>query len=93
MADAEITARQLRLIIEILCRNAAELLSKGHHALKTGEESTEEKTSASGTDGVTPDLVELFVRFRAIAQTAESRAALITLQSQFEILFSVRIMV
>lgn len=91
LADGEVTANQLRLILQILGRNGVELLSKGQHVLKTGQEPSGQEEAAS-SDG-DADLVELLGRFRRMAQTAAGRAALSELKAKDDCPPMVRIMV
>lgn len=90
LADADITANQLRLVIQLLGRNGAELLEKGRRVLATGSPEAEE-----GSDPEMPsqDMIELLLRFKKMAQTAEGRASLRKLKEQDGCPSVVRIMV
>lgn len=82
LADGEVTASQLRLIIQILGRNGAELLLKGRQVLQTGSVQAEEEKKDTEADVPSADMIQLLLRFRRMAQTAEGRAALVALKSK-----------
>jgi len=87
LADSTLTPKQLRLILEILGRNGAELVTKGLRVLETGsadeDEASDEVPSLEQRLGLDdPETMELFFRFKEMAQTAEGRAQLVQLKSQ-----------
>lgn len=93
LADGDITANQLRLIIQILGRNGAELLNKGRSVLQTGSEGADEQVDNNEPDVPGPEMIELFLKFKRMAQSAEGRASLVALKEQDGCPSMVRIMV
>lgn len=82
LADGEITANQLRLIIQILGRNGSELLDKGRRVLATGEAEDGDQPAGSEPEVPSAEPIELFFRFKRMAQTTEGRASLVGLKEQ-----------
>lgn len=94
LADSELTANQLRLILNILGRNGAELVIKGRQVLQTGSyEEDDAQASSDDPEVPSPDMIELFLRFKQLAQTSEGRAQLVALQQKKDCPPSVRMMV
>jgi hypothetical protein len=93
LADSELTASQLSLIMKILAHNSSMLLQKGRRVLETGSEEPGEKTDSDEPEIPSSDMINLMIRFKSMAQTAEGRASLLALKRQDDLPPMVRIMV
>lgn len=93
LADGEITASQLRLIIQILGRNGAELLRKGRQVLQTGAVEADEEKNEAESNVPSSDMIQMLIKFKGMAQTTEGRAALVALKSKEDCPPMVRVMV
>lgn len=81
LADNNLTPKQLRLILEILGRNGAELATKGLRVLETGSEE-EEAQAEQRLDLDDPKSMKLYFQFKAMAETPAGRAQLMELKAQ-----------
>lgn len=84
LADSAMTAAQLRLVIQILGQNAAQLLQKGRRVLATGSPVSDdaEEDVADDETSSAQDLMQMFERFMAMAETADGRTTLLEMKSQ-----------
>jgi hypothetical protein len=77
MADAQVTVKQVALIMEMLIRRQVnDVVAKGKAVLSTGELPAEQPSSSSGALNEIAQLMQLHTQMNALAESEQGRAAL-----------------